>query len=191
MRSLRRARAFALAFALAAAFARSASGAPPWLEDGKAGRFFVDAVGGVGLYQSSLGGTFASATAGATFGVSFGEARRLYLVVPFQLQITGVSTTVMLPIGFQYDITIIPGLYLFPRISFGYAFVAPYDPNSDSQSGGVLIPELGVKMVVRKRWNLGASLSLPIVFGQTATDTGNVLTTVIYYRLTGFAGINF
>ncbi len=164
---------------------------PPWMEDGKAGRWEVDATGGAGVYRNADGHPFAAGSGGVTVGIAFGEERRFLLVAPVQVLFTGVAATLVLPVGAQYDFRLLPGLYLFPRLSLGYALVIPWASDSDVHHAGAVIPEVGVKLVVRKKWNLGAAFSFPIVFGQVITSDGTVWDGTVHYRLLGFAGVDF
>lgn len=109
-----------------------------------------------------------------------------YLFAPLTIQATGGITHVMIPVGFQYDIKLpIKGLYLAPRVSLGYAAAISSGAQlSATQHGGVLTPEFGVKYVWRRRFNFGGEpLSIPILL-----FPGN---TYAYYRILGYAGLNF
>jgi hypothetical protein len=105
----------------------------------------------------------------------------------------GGTTTVgyvMVPLGFQYDIPIhpVPGLYISPRVVGGYVLTTANCNGCSTNNAGFIAPEVAVKLVINKRWNVGLEpFSLPIFIasnrGQTATS--------INYRILFFGGVNF
>lgn len=142
------------------------------------------------------------------FGFALDKDRQAYLTFPFQFEVvqrsilipflgtvTASYATVILPVAFQYDIPIsaVPGLYIYPRMTLGYAaFVVGTNQSSDTNtySYGVLIPEFGVKYVFRQRINFGFEpFGLPMFFrGDNNNGTGSFR---MEYRLMFYGGINF
>lgn len=123
------------------------------------------------------------------------RGRRAYVLFPFQVHVgsRGELTLVkiVVPVGFQYDIPIVavPGLYLYPRLSVGYAYYnGSVGGTSDTRHGAMIVPEFGVKYVLKRRWNFGFEpFGLPIhVFQGTAGSSG----AHVDYRLQGYAGVN-
>ena len=114
-----------------------------------------------------------------------------YLVLPLQFQFGTAGAAVMVPLGFQYDIALpfLPGLYVYPRFSIGYAYlIDTSSPGSPTAHAGFILPEFGVKYVWRGRWNFGGELvSIPIIFGQN--NAGSFAD--IFYRILLSAGVNF
>jgi len=172
----------------------------------KSGRFMFNLKIGPALCAVSAisrGSASASAECGSLhqgalvfdFGWSVLPNRNAYLLFPFQLQFRESLTTVMIPVGFQYDIQLpVKGLYLYPRGFLGYAaFVVsnssiPGVTVSSTSHYGVFTPEFGIKYIFGGRWNVGADLfSLPIFFGQSQGATS----TFVYYRILAYAGVNF
>jgi len=97
---------------------------------------------------------------------------------------------VMVPIGFQYDIAIptAPGLYISPRITGGYVAATASCNGCETTNAGFIAPELTVKLVIARRWNVGlVPFSLPIFI---AARNGNTSTS-IDYRILFFGGVNF
>lgn len=113
--------------------------------------------------------------------------KNAYLLLPLQFHFAQGGGAVILPVGFQYDIGIakVPGLYLYPRLSIGYAaFIASAEGQTVTSHFGVLTPEFGAKYVFKGRWNLGGEIfSLPIFF----TNGG----AAVQYRILLSAGVNF
>lgn len=142
------------------------------------------------------------------FGFALDKDRRAYLTFPFQFQVvqrnvlvpffgtlSATYATVMLPVAFQYDIPIsaVPGLYIYPRFTVGYAaFIGSSNAsNSTSTSSyGVMIPEFGVKYVFRQRINFGFEpFSLPMFFRGNNNDGS--ISFRMEYRLLFYGGLNF
>lgn len=119
----------------------------------------------------------------------------VYLIFPLQFGFGGsvafgpTFTTIMVPFGVQVDIPIrpVPGLYLYPRFSLGYAAIIG---GGVTQSGGVATPVFGAKYVFKKRFNFGFEpFGLPIIF--TKNDfTGNI-GAAVQYNLLWYGGFNF
>lgn len=124
-------------------------------------------------------------------GIAVVPGRRGYLMLPLQFQAGPAGGEIIVPLGFQYDLAVprVPGLYLTPRFSIGYAALITNNTGLFSVvHGGVAIPEFGLKYVIRGRWNLGAELfSLPIFFGK---NSGGPFASV-YYRILLSFGANF
>jgi hypothetical protein len=143
------------------------------------------------------------------FGVALDAAKNAYLLFPLQFQLHDTSTcqnifpprpctpaaqpwqVVMVPIGFQYDIPIraVPGLYLTPRLIAGYAAFVP--DVGDTVHSGFVAPEFGVKLIIKRRVNIGFDpFSLPIFFTPKFPVAGQTFVT-LEYRLLWYAGVNF
>ncbi len=142
------------------------------------------------------------------FGVAVTPDRNGYLVLPLQFHVhdTGCTTVfgqtcvgtvndpwqvVMIPLGFQYDIPIkaVPGLYITPRLVIGYAAYVPDAGNTIN--AGFIAPEVGAKLVIKGRLNVGFEpFSLPIFFAPGTPSSGRTFVTVDW-RLLWYAGVNF
>ncbi len=113
--------------------------------------------------------------------------KNAYLLFPLQFQFAEGGGAIILPVGFQYDIGIkqVPGLYLYPRLSLGYAaFIASALGQTTTTHFGVLMPEFGAKYVWKGRWNFGGEIfSLPIYFAEGGA--------AVQYRILLSAGMNF
>lgn len=130
---------------------------------------------------------------GLDFGVALSKDNNAYLVITPQVDLRDGLYNVMVPIGFQYDIRLARGLYLYPRVSLGYSalisttsidFGSLHFSANQTTHGGVGIPELGLKYVVNGHFNLGIEpLSFPIFF----TDRDYVA----WYRAMLFLGATF
>ena len=130
---------------------------------------------------------------GVDFGIAVSSDYNAYLVLTPQVDIKKDLYNVMVPLGFQYDIRLARGLFLYPRVSLGYAAListASFDFGSlhfsarDVTHGGVGIPELGIKYIVNGRFNIGIEpVSFPIFF----TDKDYA----VWYRGTLFLGGTF
>lgn len=101
---------------------------------------------------------------GLDLGFAVDPAYNAYIILTPQLQFREGFYNVAVPIGFQYDIRVARGLYLYPRASIGYAaqiYTSSIDVGpvryytSSTVHGGMLIPEFGLKYVVNGRLNLG------------------------------------
>jgi hypothetical protein len=124
-------------------------------------------------------------------GFAVTRDRNAYIVFSPQFQLAGdVANVIMVPLGFQYDIAIRPvrGLYVYPRLSVGYAVGLPKNDFFGligPQHAFLLLPEIGVKYVLARRWNFGFEpFSLPIGIGCD-------FCTQVSYRLHFYAGVNF
>lgn len=167
---------------------------------GKAGRFMVGLklAPAIGIQDNNNVDLFPTETQFALqleAGYAFDSARRAYVLFPLQFHFGGGATSVMVPLGFQYDlpITPLPGLYVYPRITLGYAAViAGRQLGGGTYHGGVIIPEFGVKYVIKKRVNLGFEpFSLPIFFGPKGSTQGYDPKVALQYRLLFYGGVNF
>jgi hypothetical protein len=159
----------------------------------KRGPFMVNVKAGPAIGLHDTGGVgrpaYSTAAAGVDVGVAVTPDRRGYLVASPQVQPGAWYIAYMIPIGFEYDFKLSPkGPFLTARLSGGYALVEKYVFNQLLNFGFVL-PELGIKYVVGKHWNLGFDFfSLPIGFGR---DDNGVSITAVFYRLLLYAGVNF
>lgn len=157
----------------------ASSGAPGSAD--KAGRFMANFRIGpaFGAYNAAHMGAIV-----LEFGVALLGNNNGYLIVPLQFQFREGGGAVVLPVGFQYDFALpIKGLYLYPRLSLGYAaLIASGAPTTHV---GVLIPEFGAKYVMLKgRLNVGGEIfSLPIAFNGDGAS--------LFYRIMLMAGVNF
>ena len=123
-------------------------------------------------------------------GYAITRDRNGYLILPLNFELTPGVATIMVPFGFQYDIPLpLPGLYLTPRISLGFAatvwdrYYYYYGYYGASTLSGVLMPEFGAKYVLKGRFNFGADLfSLPVFFNADGA--------VVQYRVLVYGGIN-
>lgn len=159
----------------------------------KVGLFMMNFRGGpafgVANYDNSL--RFLGALS-LDLGFAVSRDYNAYIVLTPQVQLRDSFFNFSLPIGFQYDIRLARGLYLYPRASIGYSaqvftssFVyGPFRYYSQSvEHGGILIPELGLKYVVNGRLNLGFEpFSLPVFFNGENYS--------IWYRFMFFIGFN-
>jgi hypothetical protein len=154
----------------------------------KAGRFMASAKLGpaICLYNCTHQGAFV-----LELGFSVLPNKNAYLLLPLQFQFGLGGAAVIVPLGFQYDVAVpwLPGLYIYPRFSIGYALLIESTmPGAPTVHSGTVIPEFGVKYVFRRRWNFGGEIfSLPLYFGQM--QSGAFLN--VYYRILLSAGVNF
>jgi hypothetical protein len=196
-----RAIVLALAFAATAAVATPAHATPAWMQDGKAGPFMFNFQIGpaIGARNATNMGAIV-----LDFGFAVDSGRHAYLLFPLQFQfadagysVFGVSNSytvgyIMVPAGFQYDIAIpaVPGLYISPRIVGGYVAATASCNGCQTTNAGFIAPEATVKLVIKRRWNVGlVPFSLPIFISHDS-NTGNT-TTSIDYRILFFGGVNF
>ncbi len=161
----------------------------------KSGPFMLDLKIGpaFGLHDAGGAGREAFAYSAASLALDLGIAvtpdRRGYLLTPLQTLVGAWYTALLFPIGFEYDFKWTPGsTFLVARFSAGYALVHTYYLRKEL-SFAFLLPELGIRHVVKKRWNLGFDFfSLPIGFGK---DDNGVVVSAIFYRMVFYAGANF
>lgn len=186
-----------LAFVVAGA--GRAEAAPSWMQPDKSGPF---------MFNLQIGPAIGARNAinmGALtldFGFALDSGRHAYLLFPLQFQfadagvsVFGVNNSytvgyVMVPVGFQYDIAIptVPGLYISPRIIGGYVAATASCNGCATTNAGFIAPELAIKLVIARRWNVGLEpFSLPIFI---AVNNGNT-STAIHYRILFFGGVNF
>lgn len=107
---------------------------------------------------------------GLEAGFALNQGRSLYLVVPAQVQLEltagkVTATWLMAPLGLHGDLPIraAPGLFLYLRLSVGYAVGLFADAPTTHM--GLAVPALGIKYVIRRRVNLGFEpLNLPMLF---------------------------
>jgi hypothetical protein len=159
----------------------------------KSGPLMINARVGPAIGLKDTGGAgrpaFSTAAGGVELGVAVTPDRRGYFIVPLQVQPGVWYVAYMIPVGFEYDFKLAAkGPFLTARLSGGYALVETYIFPKLLNFGFVL-PELGIKYVWRKHWNLGFDFfSLPIGFGR---DDNNVSIVAVFYRLALYAGVNF
>lgn len=200
-------------------FSTAARAFPAWMQSDKAGRFMFNLKFGaaIGLRDVWTGQNAQASRRGddyfalvLDFGIALDDGKSAYIVLPLQFQVhdtgsgicpiagqpciySGVEPwqMVMIPLGFQYDLAIkaVPGLYITPRIVAGYVAYVP-DVGNTINAGFVAV-EVGAKLVIKKRVNLGFEpLSLPIFFAPKTPVSGNTMVTVDW-RLLWYAGFNF
>ncbi|MGZ3440643.1 MAG: hypothetical protein ACXVDD_14070 [Polyangia bacterium] len=185
----------------------AASATPSWMQEGKSGPFMFNLQIGpaIGARNATNMGAIV-----LDFGYALDSGKHAYLLFPLQFQFANVGVSVfgvssdytvgyiMVPLGFQYDIAIraVPGLYISPRIVGGYVAATASCNNCSTSNAGFIAPELAVKLVIAKRWNVGLyPFSLPIFIASRTTTNGTVTTTntstSIDYRILFFGGVNF
>lgn len=170
-------------------------------EGGKSGplMFNLKLGGALNLYASNSGAGPSSFV--MVLDAGYAIVKNGYLLFAPQFQVGGTSfavgnllavgytvTSIILPVGFQYDIPLpLAGLFLTPRASIGYAArVVGCDGCGVSHSGFVAL-EFGVKYVLHNRWNFGVDpVSLPIFFGGGPNHDQAFLD----YRFLVYAGAN-
>lgn len=180
----------------------------------KAGRFMANLKLGPAFlaYPTfSSGVTLVQAALIAELGFAVTPDRNGYLLFPLAFQLSPGSSLITIPVGFQYDVRLpVRGLYLTPRGIVGYtaaiasgSFCSSTNPGSCTSSTfvshlGVVIPEIGVKYIIKGRFNVGFDpFSLPIYFGGNngCNANGTVCTksaaAVVFYRLLFYGGVNF
>jgi hypothetical protein len=183
----------------------TASATPSWMQEDKSGPF---------MFNLQIGPAIGARNAinmGAIvldFGIAVDPGKHAYILVPLQFQFANVGVSVlgvsndytvgyvMFPVGFQYDIPIhaVPGLYISPRIVAGYVLATASCNNCGTSNLGFIAPELAVKLVIKKRFNVGLyPFSLPIFIARNTNTATNVTTTStsIDYRILFFGGVNF
>ena len=189
----------ALLCSLLVAGAGRAVAAPSWMSPEKSGPF---------MFNLQIGPAIGARNAinmGALtldFGFALDSGRHAYLLFPLQFQfadagvsVFGVSNEytvgyIMVPVGFQYDIAIptAPGLYISPRIIGGYVAATASCNGCSTSNAGFIAPELAIKLVIARRWNVGLEpFSLPIFIARN----NNQPSTSIDYRILFFGGVNF
>lgn len=115
-------------------------------------------------------------------GYAVDRARNAYVLFPLQFAFSAGLSIIHIPVGFQYDFALpVKGLYIYPRFSIGYA--AFVGAGGQTANFGVIIPEVGVKYVLKRRWNFAFEpFSLPIYFNGNGA--------AVAYRLLFSAGVN-
>lgn len=162
----------------------------------KAGSFMMNFRFGPSIWLQNDYYDYRNARLLGAFAIDLGFAvtpdRNGYLILSPQIQGRPGFANFALPFGFQYDIRIARGFYLYPRVSIGYgAMIYPgayqygpyvyYDTHTDH--GGIFIPEFGLKWVIRGSFNIGVEpFSLPVWFN------GDYYS--IWYRAMFFLGFN-
>lgn len=159
----------------------------------KAGLFMLNVRGGpvVGLLNADTPINLLGSV-GMDIGFAVSRDYNAYIILTPNLQAGSNFFHVSVPIGFQYDIRLARGLYIYPRVSLGFSSMiftsaADYGPlhyySSDIIHGGTFIPEFGIKYVVNGRLNLGLEpISTPIFFNQNGYS--------LWYRFMFFIGFN-
>jgi hypothetical protein len=177
----------------------TAHAAPGWMQDAKAGPFMFN------LHIGPAIGARNAINMGAIvldFGFALDSGHHAYLLFPLQFQFANVNYNVfgvggdytvgyvMVPVGFQYDISIppAPGLFISPRIVGGYVAATASCNGCSTSNLGFIAPEVAIKLVIAKRWNVGLEpFSLPIFISRQNNNTS----TSIHYRILFFGGVNF
>lgn len=157
----------------------------PWMFNLKLGGAI-----GVSYYGPYLGRGIDYFVLQTEAGYAVTRDRNGYLILPLSFELTPGVATIMIPFGFQYDIPLpVPGLYLTPRLSAGFAatvwdrYYYYYGYYGASTLSGLIMPEFGAKYVLKGRLNFGADLfSLPIFFNGDGA--------VVQYRVMIYGGIN-
>ena len=159
----------------------------------KAGWFMLNVRGGpaVGLVNTDVPMSLLGSI-GIDVGFAVSRDYNAYIILTPNLQASANFVNVSLPIGFQYDIRLARGLYIYPRMSIGFSSMIfksslDYGPfhyySSDIIHGGTFIPEFGIKYVVNGRLNLGIEpVSIPIFFNQNGYS--------VWYRFMFLVGFN-
>ncbi|MCU1280992.1 MAG: hypothetical protein JWM53_4538 [bacterium] len=177
----------------------TAAAAPSWMQPDKSGPFMFNLQIGpaIGARNATNMGAIV-----LDFGFALDSGKHAYLLFPLQFQFANVGVSVfgvsndytvgyvMVPVGFQYDIAVpaVPGLYFSPRIVGGYVAVTASCANCATSNAGFIAPELAIKLVIAKRWNVGLyPFSLPIFI----SSKNNTTSTSIDYRILFFGGLNF
>lgn len=173
--------------------------AHPALYDGygrpidKSGWFMLNVRGGpsVGLVHAEAPMRLLGSI-GVDVGFAVSRDYNAYIILTPNLQANANFVNVSLPIGFQYDIRLARGLYLYPRMSIGFSSMIfksslDYGPfhyySSDIIHGGTFIPEFGIKYIVNGRLNLGLEpFSTPIFFNKNGYS--------VWYRFMFLIGFN-
>ncbi|MFO0653487.1 MAG: hypothetical protein U0787_00205 [Polyangia bacterium] len=155
---------------------------------GKIGRYMVSLKLGAApcVYFSGGCSTLHQGVVGAEFAWALTPSAAAYLIVPIQVQFRQSVGTLMIPVGIQYDIGLpVPNLYIYPRISLGYAALLVGAAGSlIADHFGVAIPEVGLKYVFSGRYHLGGEVvSLPVFFSSS--------TVLVHYRAALSFGVSF
>ncbi len=158
----------------------------------KNGPFMMNFRGGPSFGVANNDNVRFTGALGLDFGFAVSPDYAAYIILTPNLQFRDSFYNIQIPIGFQYDIRIARGLYLYPRASIGYSaqiFTSSFDYGpfryyrSDTVHGGILIPEFGLKYVVNGALNLGFEpFSLPVFFNGDGYN--------IWYRFMFYIGFN-
>jgi hypothetical protein len=158
----------------------------------KAGLFMMNFRGGPAFGIANTDSLQFLGATGVDLGFAVSPDYNAYIILTPQVQFRENYFNFSIPIGFQYDIRLTRGLYLYPRASIGYSamvFTSSFDYgpiryySSSTVHGGILIPEFGLKYVVNGRLNLGFEpFSLPIFFNGDGYN--------IWYRFMFYIGFN-
>jgi hypothetical protein len=142
----------------------------------QAGSVAVGANLGVNFLLSDGSGSAAN----LGFSLSYAFADQVYFVFQPSFSFFSGATIINLPIGLQFDVAVakVPGLYLYPRVSVGAAFLS-----GGGGANALLMLDGGLKYNVNETVFVGFEpLSLPIYIGD-----GGGLT----YKISIFGGIYF
>lgn len=158
----------------------------------KAGPFMMNFRGGPSFGVANADNVRFVGALGVDLGFAVSRDYAAYIVLTPNLQLRDSFYHISIPIGFQYDIRVARGLYLYPRASIGYSALIytssfDYGPfryyTSSTVHGGILIPEFGLKYVVNGSLNLGFEpFSLPVFFNGDGYN--------IWYRFMFYIGFN-
>jgi hypothetical protein len=149
------------------------------VEPAKAGRFLFNLRTGpsVVLTNGNVAGDI-----GLDVGYAFSSDLNAYLLFLPQAEFMVDTSLLILPLGFQYDIQIPKtNLYVCPRVALGYAAIV--SSNMPTIHVGWGEPAVGLKYVLKGRWNFGVDpISFPILF-TTSRAVGE-------YRFHVYFGVN-
>ncbi len=170
---------------------------PPWMQDGKSGNWMFNFKLGPALnaYAGVTQGVFAF-----ELGYAVTPDHNGYVTFAPQFQVSAFWSWIIIPFGFQYDIPIksVPGLYLSPAASLGYAAgVGGFCGGCGVPSAFYFEPSFSGKFIFAKRWNVGFEpFSLPVfIFSNPALNPNGTVTggatAVVSYRILVYGGLNF
>lgn len=159
----------------------------------KSGWFMLNLRGGpaVGLVNTDAPLAFLGSV-GMDVGFAVSRDYNAYIVLTPNIQAANDFFHFLIPVGFQYDIRLLRGLYIYPRMSLGFSSMVftssvHYGPfhyySSSTTLGGTFIPEFGIKYIINGRLNLGLEpLSTPVFFNQEGFS--------VWYRFMFYIGFN-
>ncbi len=129
----------------------------------------------------------------AMFGVQFGYdvIKRLWVLFAPEVKLNLTLTTVTVPVAVQYDFAVPKrnGLFLYPRIAFGYAlsiiaFSSGAERFRSVQNYGTAAVILGLKYELNDRWIFGIEpIGAQVFFNRDGASA--------IYRVAGSVGIKF
>jgi Matrixin len=125
---------------------------------------------------------------GLTLGRAVTPNRRGFVVFTPEVMARSLSTTVLLPVGFQYDFALpVRGLAVYPRATIGYAVniatfdVGPFNVDATTHLG-VFTLAAGLTYTLRDRWIFGVEpLGFTVFFNADAAS--------VVYRIAAVVGV--